>query len=123
AWVRLFEETLANLRFRAGGAELTLTETLSRMSDRDKSVRREAAYALGEGLGSELRIFSLVTNTLAKDKEIEDRWRGFARPVSSRNLANLVEDEVVDALAEAVRSSYGDLSHRYYALKARWLGQ
>jgi len=123
AWTRLFEETLANLRFQAGSSELTLTETLSRLSDREKSVRREAAYALSEGLNSELRIFSLVTNTLAKDKEIEDRWRGFARPVSSRNLNNLVEDEVVDALAEAVRSSYGDLSHRYYALKARWMGQ
>lgn len=123
AWVRLFEETLANLRFQAGGTELTLTETLSRMSDREKSVRKEAAFALSEGLNSELRIFSLVTNTLAKDKEIEDRWRGFPRPVSSRNLANLVEDEVVDALAEAVQSSYADLSHRYYALKARWMGQ
>lgn len=123
AWVRLFEETLANLRFQAGKDELTLTETLSRLSDREKSVRKEAAFALSEGLNSERRIFSLITNTLAKDKEIEDRWRGFPRPVSSRNLANLVEDEVVDALTQAVRDSYGDLSHRYYALKARWMGQ
>ena len=68
------------------------------------------------------RTFALITNTLAKDKEIEDRWRGFARPISSRNLANFVEDEVVDALIAAVRASYPELSHRYYRLKARWFG-
>src|SRR5262249_124071 len=66
---------------------------------------------------------ALVTNTLAKDKEIEDRWRAFPRPISSRNLANQVEDEVVDALVAAVRASYPRLSHRYYKLKARWMGQ
>src|SRR3546814_14855881 len=65
---------------------------------------------------------TLFRSTLAKDKEIEDRWRGFARPISSRNLGNLVEDAVIDALIEAVRRAYPDLSHRYYALKARWFG-
>src|SRR5205814_454257 len=68
------------------------------------------------------RLFGLITNTLAKDKEVEDRWRGFPRPISSRNLSNFVEDEVVDALIAAVRASYPELSHRYYRLKARWFG-
>jgi oligoendopeptidase F len=73
-------------------------------------------------MGANLRTFALITNTLAKDKEIEDRWRGFARPISARNLSNYVEDEVVDALIGAVRASYPTLSHRYYRLKARWYG-
>ena len=122
AWVRLFEETLANLRFQVQGRDQTLTETLSLLSDRDRETRRKAGLALSAGLEGEARIFGLVTNTLAKDKEIQDKWRRFPRPVSSRNLANLVEDEVVDALAEAVTSSYAELAHRYYALKARWMG-
>jgi len=59
---------------------------------------------------------------LAKDKEIVDTWRQYKRPTSQRNRANMVEDEVVDALSAAVSADYGRLSHRYYALKAKWLG-
>jgi oligoendopeptidase F len=122
AWTRLFDETIADLRFPIGGQELTEAEALDLLSDRDPEVRREAAASVGEVLGKNARTFALITNTLAKDKEIEDRWRGFARPISSRNLSNFVEDEVVDALIAAVRDSYPRLSRRYYRLKARWFG-
>ncbi len=122
AWVRLFDETLAGLRFPFRGKELTESEVLDLLSDRDPEVRREAALAIGEVLEKNVRTLGLITNTLAKDKEIEDRWRRFPRPISSRNLANFVEDEVVDALIAAVRDSYPGLSHRYYKLKARWFG-
>jgi oligoendopeptidase F len=122
AWTRLFDETLADLRFPIGGQELTEAEALDLLSDRDPKVRREAAASVGEVLGKNARTFALITNTLAKDKEIEDRWRRFARPISSRNLSNFVEDEVVDALTAAVRDRYPRLSHRYYRLKARWFG-
>ncbi len=122
AWVRLFDETIADLRFPFRGRELTEPQALDLLSDRDPQVRREAAMAIGEVLGSNVRTFGLIINTLAKDKEIEDRWRRFARPISSRNLGNFVEDEVVDALIMAVRDSYPRLSHRYYKLKARWFG-
>ena len=122
AWTRLFDETLADLRFPYRGRALTTTEILDLLSDHDGKVRKDAAKCLGEVLGDNIRLFSLITNTLAKDKEIEDRWRNFARPVSSRNLSNYVEDAVVDALAAAVKESYPRLSHRYYAIKARWFG-
>jgi oligoendopeptidase F len=122
AWTRLFDETIADLRFPVRGNELTEAEALDLLSDRDPEVRREAALAVGEILGKNARTFALITNTLAKDKEIEDRWRRFARPISSRNLANFVEDEVVDALIAAVRDSFPRLSHRYYKLKAHWFG-
>jgi oligoendopeptidase F len=120
AWTRLFDETIAEMRFPFRGGELTEPEALNLLSDPDAGVRREAALGIGEVFEQNARTFALITNTLAKDKEIEDRWRGFARPISSRNLSNYVEDEVVDALIAAVRASYSNLSHRYYRLKARW---
>jgi oligoendopeptidase F len=122
AWVRLFDETMAGLRFPFRGRQLTETEALDLLADRDAAVRREAALGIGAVLGQNVKTLALITNTLAKDKEIEDRWRRFPRPISSRNLANFVEDRVVDALIAAVRDSYEQLSHRYYRLKARWFG-
>jgi oligoendopeptidase F len=122
AWIRLFDETMADLRFDFEGEKLTSTEILHKLTDHDGAVRKAAAKAFAAGLSENLRTFALITNTLAKDKEIEDKWRGFARPVSSRNLANFVEDEVVAALVAAVKAAYPRLSHRYYRLKARWMG-
>ncbi|HLJ18917.1 MAG TPA: oligoendopeptidase F, partial [Stellaceae bacterium] len=123
AWTRLFEETMAALRFPVDGKDLTSAEALHLLSEPDPRLRKAAAKSLGEVLGKNARLFSLITNTLAKDKEIEDRWRHYPRPISSRNLGNYVEDEVVDALITAVRSSYPTLSHRYYRLKAKWFGR
>jgi oligoendopeptidase F len=123
AWNRLFDETIASLRFPVRGEELTLEPTLNKLQDPDEAVRRDAAEALAAVLGANGRVFTLVTNTLAKDKEISDRWRGFADVADSRHLANRVEPEVVEALVAAVRDAYPRLSHRYYALKARWLGK
>ncbi|WP_245513247.1 M3 family oligoendopeptidase [Enterovirga rhinocerotis] len=123
AWNRLFDETLASLRFRIRGEELTLEPALNKLQDADGDLRRDAAKALGEVFGANLRVFTLITNTLAKDKEISDRWRGFEDVGDSRHLANRVEREVVDALAEAVRQAYPRLSHRYYRLKAKWFGR
>ncbi len=123
AWVRLFDETMAGLRFPLDGEELTNAEILNRMSDHDGAVRERAAKSFGTVLRENARLFALITNTLAKDKAIEDEWRGFARPVSARNLANVVEDEVVDALVDAVVEAYPQLSHRYYAVKAAWMGK
>ena len=122
AWTRLYDETSADLRFPVGGKDLSNAEALHLLSEPDRALRKEAAKSLGKVFGDNARIFALITNTLAKDKEIEDRWRGFKRPISSRNLSNFVEDEVVDALIAAVREAYPALSHRYYRLKAKWFG-
>ncbi len=121
AWTRLFDETLAGLRFPYRGADLTTTEILDKMSSPDAETRKTAAQQIGKTLGENGRSFTFITNVLAKDKSIEDDARQFARPVSSRNLANHVEDDVVDALVGSVRDAYPDLSHRYYALKAKWM--
>jgi oligoendopeptidase F len=122
AWTRLFDETMASLKFPVAGKELSSAEALHLLSEPDGALRKEAAKSLGRVFGENTRIFALITNTLAKDKEIEDRWRGFKRPISSRNLSNFVEDEVVDALIGAVREAFPALSHRYYRLKAKWFG-
>src|SRR5262249_33880549 len=123
AWNRLFDETISQLRFKVGGKSLAIEPTLTLMQDPDEKKRKAAAQALAETFKENLRLFALVTNTLAKDKEISDRWRGFAGVADSRHLANRVEPEVVEALVTAVRAAYPRLSHRYYTLKARWFGQ
>ncbi len=122
AWSRLFDETIARLRYPFRDEMLSEPQILDKLSDKDPAVRREAAKSFGKVQGDNIAIFSLVTNTLAKDKEIEDRWRKYPRPQSAMNLANVVEDEVVDALASAVKAAYPRLAHRYYKLKAKWFG-
>lgn len=123
AWNRLFDETMASLRFDVNGVSLTLEPTLNLMQDPDEAKRKAASEALAATFSENIRLFTLVTNTLAKDKEISDRWRGFEDVAQSRHLANRVEPEVVDALVAAVRAAYPRLSHRYYALKAKWFGK
>ena len=122
AWNRLFDETLAAIRFPVEGAELALEPTLSLLQDADGAKRKAAAQGLSAGLAANIRTFSLITNVLAKDKEITDRWRGFADIADARHLSNRVEREVVDALSAAVTAAYPRLSHRYYRLKAKWFG-
>ena len=123
AWNRLFDDTVASLRFKVGAKTLAIEPTLNLLQDRNEKVRKSAAEALGKTFGENLRTFTLITNTLAKDKEISDRWRGFADIADARHLHNRVEREVVEALVSAVRAAYPRLSHRYYALKARWFGR
>lgn len=122
AWIRLFDETIASLRFPFKNKELSSAEILNFLSDNKSSVRKSAAKSVGKILGQNVKIFAMITNTLAKDKSINDDWRKFPTPVTSRNLSNVVEDEVVDALSDSVTSSYASLSHRYYKIKAKWFG-
>jgi len=122
-WPRLFDETLAAMKVRAGKDELTLSEALNRLSDPKGERRRAAAEGLNEALAARVQTMALVINTVAADHALEGRWRGFKRPADSRHLANEVDGEAVDAMAEAVAAAYPRLSHRYYALKARAMGK
>ncbi len=123
AWNRSFDETIAGLRFKVAGKSLAIEPTLNLMQDADGKKRKAAAEALAKTFKDNLRPFALITNTLAKDKEISDRWRGFKDIADARHLSNRVEREVVEALVAAVRAAYPKLSHRYYALKAKWFGK
>ena len=123
AWNRLFDETIARLRFKVGTKSLAIEPTLNLLQDSREDKRKAAAQAMAVTFKENIRQFTHITNTLAKDKEISDRWRGFADVADSRHLSNRVEPEVVDALVTAVRAAYPRLSHRYYALKAHWFGK
>jgi oligoendopeptidase F len=124
AFGRLFSETMTGLRFTVEGEPqpMALEATLNLLSDPAEPRRHAAADALAKVFKDNARLFTLITNTLAKDKEISDRWRGFKDVADSRHLANRVEAPVVDALVSSVREAYPRLSHRYYAMKAKWLG-
>jgi oligoendopeptidase F len=123
AWIRLFDETIATLRFRVGGKSLTIEPTLNLLLEPNPHMRKAGAQALAKVFKENLRTFTLITNVLGKDKEISDRWRGFKDVADSRHLSNRVEPEVVAALVEAVRAAYPRTSHRYYSLKASWFGK
>jgi len=123
AWNRHFDATIAKLRFKAMGKSLAIEPTLNLLQDRAGGKRKAAAEALAQTFAQNVDSFALITNTLAKDKEISDRWRGFADIADARHLDNRVEREVVAALVAAVRAAYPRLSHRYYALKAKWFGK
>jgi len=123
AWNRLFDETIATLRFKVRTKSLAIEPTLNLLQDPNEKMRKAAAQAIAHTFKENLRTFALITNILAKDKEISDRWRGFADVADARHLSNRVEPEVVAALVKAVRDAYPRLSHRYYALKARWFGK
>ncbi|MBC6980232.1 M3 family oligoendopeptidase [Caulobacter sp. 17J80-11] len=122
-WTRLFDETLARMRVPVGRETLTLNEALTRQSDPDPMKRRAAADGLADALAQATPVLALSLNTVAEEKRVEDRWRRFADPAASRHLANEVDAEAVNAMAEAVAEAYPRLSHRYYALKARVMGK
>jgi oligoendopeptidase F len=122
AWNRLFDETLAAMTFDVDGNKLPLEATVNLLQHSDGVVRAKAAKAISLRLGEDARLFTLITNTLAKDGEISARWRKFDDVADGRHLANRVEREVVEAMVSAVRDAYPRIAHRYYALKARWLG-
>ena len=122
AWGRLFEETLTGIKFTVDDKALSITQVLDYMSHKDPEQRLKGATSLSKGLSDNIGIFTFITNTLAKDKEIEDTWRHYPTPTTERHLANQVEGEVIEALASAVKASYPSLSHRYYAIKAKILG-
>jgi oligoendopeptidase F len=123
AWNRLFDETIAGLRFTVDDKQVPLEPTLNLLQDADEKQRQKGAEALAKTFGDNIRLFTLITNVLAKDKDISDRWRGFKDISESRHLSNRVEPEVVEAMVSAVREAYPRLSHRYYKLKAKWFGK
>jgi len=120
AWIRLFDDLIASLKFPFKKQELTSAQIFNFLSDKNESNRKLAAKSVGKVLSNNIKIFATITNTLAKDKSINDSWRKLPTPISARNLSNVVEDSVVDSLVNSVVESYPKLSHRYYTLKAKW---
>ena len=123
AWVRLFDETSASLRFPFKEKELSEAEILNLLSDPDPDNRKIAGKSLSSVLEKNKRIFSMILNVISRDRFVEDNKRGFKGIVSSRNLDNDVEDEVVDALVKTVDEAMPKLTHRYYKWKAKEFGQ
>lgn len=123
AWSRLFDETIDNMKFNYNGKDLNEAQILEIVSGKNKKERIKAGKIFGEKLGENIKLFAYITNILAKDKAISDEWRNYKTPMSSRNLSNLIEDEVVDNLYNSVQDNYKNISHRYYKLKAKFLNQ
>ncbi len=122
AWQRLFDESVARLEFTVKGKKMTSAEALDLLSHKDGKTREAAAHEIARVFAVNAPLFTLITNTLAKSKSIDDAKRGFKAPISARNVSNQVEDKVVEALLSTVEKNYARLSHRYYAWKAKQFG-
>lgn len=123
AWSRLFDETINNLEFPYKKKILNSSEIFDLMSNKDEKIRQEAGKVIGATLGKNIKLLAYITNILAKDKDISDKWRGFAAPISARNVSNFIEDEIVENLFNKVKENYPQISHRYYKIKAKMLGK
>ena len=123
AFIRLFDETVNNLKFFYRKKILNSQEIFNLLSNPDEKIRKDAAKAIGKTFEENSKIFAFITNILAKDKAVDDSWRGFSKPISARNLSNFIEDDVVDLLIKKVKENYADTSHRYYKIKAKILGK
>jgi len=123
AWVRLFDETINNLKFSFGKKTLNSQEIFDLICHHQEEIRKKAAKSIEKTFADNIKIFAFITNILAKDKAIDDNLRGFNKPISSRNLSNFVEDEVVEIMVQKVKENYKNISHRYYKLKAKILGK
>jgi oligoendopeptidase F len=119
SWVRFFEEQINDLKFNLDGKDLNSAGVLNLLSDHDEKIRKKAAESIESVFKSEVKTFTFITNTLAKDKITNDKWRKYNSPVDSRNLSNNVENDVVEALSKSVTSNYKNISHRYYELKSK----
>ena len=123
AWVRLYDETSSKLKYIVNGKEYNDAELSKLLQDKDPKVREAAGKEMNRVNKENGELFTFIYNMIIKDKAISDDKRGFKSPIASRNLDNMVEDEVVDSLAEAVRAKYVSISERFYKLKAKWLGK
>ena len=122
SWNRLFDETITGLEFRISEEVMGIETVLNLLTDSNRKKRELASRELARVFKKNIKIFSRIHNTLAKEKSINDKWRKMLSPQHSRHLSNHVEPEVVNALKEAVVGAYPKISHRYYEIKRNWLG-
>ena len=122
AWEKLFDETIAGLKFKIDNETLNIEAMLNLLTDKKRENRENATHELARVFKENIKVFTRVHNTQAKEKEIIDRWRGMPTAQMGRHLANQVEPEVVEALRNSVVKAYPTISHRYYELKRKWLG-
>jgi len=123
AWSRLFDETIAGLKFKFDKKSLSASEIFNLLSSHNKEERKKAAKSIGKTLKNNIKILTFITNVLAKDKSIDDKIRKYPHPVKSRNISNLIEDKVVNSLVDTVKDNYKNLAHRYYKIKAGYFNQ
>ena len=121
AWDRLYDELLGAIKVDLDGTEIGFEDAMSKLYSSDRDLRRRASEAVSVALEPGLRTRTFVFNTIAVDKSIDDRLRGYETWISARNLSNDTTDEAVQALVDAVVNRY-DVVQRYYTLKARLLG-
>ncbi len=122
AWRRLYDELTAKLVFTVDGKNYNEAEISKLLQDQDPQLREKAGKEFNRVFKENAHILVYIYNMIIKDKAIGDDHRGYAHPVDRRNLVNQVDEKALEALTTAVREQYANISHRFYRLKAKWLG-
>ncbi|MDR1693998.1 MAG: M3 family oligoendopeptidase [Lactobacillaceae bacterium] len=122
AWVRLYDEKSVELKYIVNGKEYNDSEIYLLVQDKNKEIRHKAGAEINKVCKENASLFAFIYNMIIKDKAIENNKRSFKTPMSSMCLANNVEDDVVNILADSVKDNYAKIAHRFYKLKAKWLG-
>ena len=122
AWKRLYDEHSAALEYTVDGQKYNDAEISKLLLDKDPEIRAKAGRELNRVCRENRKLFTFIYNMIVKDKAISDDNRGYKSPAAARNLDNQVDDKALCALTSSVRAQYANLAHRFYKLKAKWLG-
>lgn len=124
-WSDYAEEWEAELSFELEGQPTSLPEILHVINnDADGNRRARALEVFSKGITEQRfdRFSARTLNVTLGAKAVEDRERGYATPMSARNIGNRVDDATVEALHEAVADVGAAQCRRYYRLLSRHLG-
>lgn len=120
-------ETITNrfqFEFEVEGEKQMLTRDalMSFAYSPDADLREKAFQTLYETYKREGPILGQIYQYLVRDWHNENvDLRNFASPISVRNLANDIPDEVIDTLLGVAKQNV-TVFQRYFRLKAKWLG-
>lgn len=111
-----------NLTIEGESREMTRGELMVYVRQHDPELRAAAYQELYRVYGQDGPILGQIYQTLVHDWRSEQvELRKFSSPISARNLANDIPDEVIDTLLGVAERNAG-VFQRYFELKARWLG-
>ena len=123
SWCKLFDETISEMSILMNNKRYSLEQAIHLLQSPNSRLRQSTGIKLAKEFQGNLTVFARITNSLAKEKQIEDSWRKFKSPDDYRHLSNNVEPKIIKNLRNTVVNSYPETSHKYYRLKAKMMGR
>lgn len=121
AFSRLFDESMAKLKFKFKDKELSEEEILSKMYDKDREIRKKAALSLSDTLGKNQHLLTFIYNMIKTDLKNECELRNYEFPETPRHQSNQIDKSSVDSLIKVTEENF-DLVSKFYNKKREILG-